>query len=142
METVRKITKRDNYDAIMKLLDICESNGVFIEDEDITYDSLRKHVNNELSILDRKAESAAKRATKKREEGDELREKIYAVLDDEYMIIDDIVKLLDNEYSQQEITPRISQLIKLGRVEKDKVTVEASVEGGKTRHRTGYRRIG
>lgn len=137
-----KITKRNCYSELLGLIDYCEAQGVELQFESMTYEALKEHIENEINLLDNKAEAARKRAEKKREEGDELREKIYGVLDDNYMILDDIVKLLGDVYTPQKITPRISQLVKLGRVEKGTVSVESKSEDGKTERRTAYKRIG
>ena len=143
--TIKKPTKKANYAAIVAILNAAESNGLELDGTEITYDSLRDFVDHEVELLDNKAAAAAKRAAAKKVEGDALREKIYDVLTDEPMTINEIVKALDDEdISAQMVTARLTQLAspEVNRVEKKTVTVPASSEGGKSKKLSAYRRIG
>lgn len=143
--TVKKPTKKANYSAILAILNAAESNGLELDGTEITYDSLRDFVEHEVELLDNKAAAAAKRAAAKKVEGDALREKIYDVLTDEPMTINEIVKALDDEdISAQMVTARLTQLAspEVNRVVKETVTVLASSEGGKSKKLSAYRRIG
>lgn len=143
--TVKKPTKKANYAAIVAILNAAENNGLELDGTEITYDSLRDFVEHEIELLDNKAAAAAKRAAAKKVEGDALREKIYDVLTDEPMTINEIVKALDDEdISAQMVTARLTQLAspEVNRVAKETVTVPASSEGGKSKKLSAYRRIG
>lgn len=140
-----KVTKKANYAAIVAILNAAESNGLELDGTEITYDSLRDFVDHEVELLDNKAAAAAKRAAAKKVEGDALREKIYDVLTDKPMTINEIVKALDDEdISAQMVTARLTQLAspEANRVVKETVTVPASGEGGKSKKLSAYRRIG
>lgn len=142
--TVKKPTKKANYNAILSILSVAENEGLVLESSEITYDSLREFVEHEVELLDNKA-AAAKRAAAKKVEGDALREKIYEVLGDEPMTINDIVKALnDEDISAQMVTARLTQLAspEVNRVAKETVSVPASTEGGKSKKLSAYRRIG
>ena len=143
--TIKKPTKKANYSAILAILDAAEANGLTLEGGEITYDSLREFVEHEIELLDNKAAAAAKRAAAKKVEGDALRERIYDVLTDEPMTINDIVKALDDpDVSNQMVTARLTQLAspEVNRVAKEQITVPASTEGGKSKKLSAYRRIG
>lgn len=143
--TVKKPTKSANYNALKSILDAAESNGMILNAEDITYETLREFIDHELEMLANKAAAARKRAADKRMEGDALREKIYGVLSEtEFMTIADIVKALnDEDVSPQMVTARLTQLAapEVAKVEKDMVTVPASAEGGKSKKLSAYRRM-
>lgn len=143
--TVKKPTKKENYSAVIGILDAAENEGIELNLGEITYDSLREFVNHEIELLDNKAAAAAKRAAAKKVEGDALRERIYDVLTDEPMLINDIVKALnDEDVSSQMVIARLSQLAspEVNRVVKEDITVLASSEGGKSKKLAGYRRNG
>ena len=136
----KKTTKRTNYETLTSILAWMNEN---VENEAWDYAELTAFVAKEIENLDKKAEAAKVRAAKQKEKGDALREEIYGVLDTEnFMSIPEIIKALDNaDITSQKITPRLTQLIELKRVEKGEVTVPAATEGGKTRKIAGYRAI-
>lgn len=143
--TVKKPTKKTNYNVILAILDYAENHGATIDAEGVTYESLRDFIGHEVELLDNKAAAAAKRAADKRQAGDELREKVAGVLDTEkFMTINEIVNALgDPDISAQMVTARLTQLAspEVGRVEKTTVTVPAATEGGKSRKVSAYRAI-
>lgn len=143
--TNKKVTKKTNYNVISDLLNWAEAQGYEIDVEGVTYDSMHVFVDHELTLLDNKAAAAAKRAADKKVAGDELREKVFNVLDtEEFMTINDIVKALDDEdISAQMVTARLTQLVspEVARVEKSTVVVPAATEGGKNRKVSAYRAI-
>lgn len=141
MSATKKITKKEQYNILLGILDFAENQGASIE---VGFDTLRDFVNHEIELLDGKAAAAQKRAAAKKEEGDALREEVYGVLsDNEYMTIDQIVDALGNpDVTRNMVTSRLTQLGKLDRVEKDTVPVESGAEGGKTRKVSAYRRKG
>ncbi len=142
--TTKKITKREQYAAILNILDAAQ-NAIELDMGEITYDTLSEFINDEIRLLDNKAAKAKERAAAKKVEGDALREDIYNVLSDtEYMTINDIVKALDREdVTPNMVTARLTQLVspEIARVEKDVVSVPASGEGGKSKKLSGYRRL-
>ena len=78
--TVKKPTKKANYNAILSILSAAEGEGLVLESTEITYDSLREFIEHEVELLDNKAAAAAKRAAAKKVEGDALRQASYAML--------------------------------------------------------------
>ena len=74
MKTTDRTTKRDFYEAIIKAMETGETN---IEPAKII-----EFCENEIALLDKKADKAKERAAAKKAEVDELMEKVYAVLSD------------------------------------------------------------
>ena len=142
MTTVKKITKKAMYATVLDILADAESRG-FALPEGMDFGALSDFVNHEIELLDKKAESAAKRAADKKVAGDALRDRIFGVLSDtEFKTTTEIVSALgDPDVSSQMVTARLTQLIHLEQVEKDSVTVPASGEGGKSRKVVAYRRL-
>lgn len=140
----KKPTKKENYNAILNILDLAEANGFELH-EGIDFAGLKEFATHEIELLDSKAASAQKRAAAKKVEGDALRDKIYGVLSDsDYMIIRDITAALeDPDVSDQMVTARLGQMAKLDppMVEKTTVTVQSTVEGGKAKKLSAYRRV-
>lgn len=133
----KKVTKREYYNVLIDAL-----NGTPSFNERITQEDTINFIHKEIQLLENKAEAAQKRAAQKKEAGDELRERIYEVLDTEnYMNINEVVEALnDPDISMQMVSPRIAQLVSLNRVEKDSISIKAS-DGGRTRKRTVYKKI-
>ena len=137
----KKITKRDVLTAILAM---AEDGNMHIEDfgEGLTDAAVAEYCVKEMENLDKKIERTKAAAAKKREEGDELTEKVYALLTDEFQIIADITAQIDDpEISVNKVTARLSNLVKFGKAEKSEVTVPG-VEGQKTRRVMAYRLIG
>ena len=141
--TTTKISKKTKFAVILDVLDNAQASG-FALPEGLDYGMLYDFVNHEVELLDKKAESAAKRAADKKVQGDALRDRIYGTLSDtEFKTIPEIVKELDDaDVSAQMVTSRLTQLAGLGKVEKDSITVPATAEGGKSRKVVAYRAIG
>ena len=140
--TTAKISKKTKFATVLDVLAFAEDNG-FSLPEGIDYGMLSDFVNHEVELLDKKAESAAKRAADKKVQGDALRDRIAGVLSDtEFKTIAEIVKdLADPDVSAQMVTARLTQLIHLEQVEKDSVTVPAATEDGKARKVVAYRKL-
>lgn len=140
MSATKKITKKEQYNVLLGLIDYAEEAGAAI-DGDVTYDGLREFVNHEIELLDSKAAAAQKRAAAKKEEGDALREEVYNTLSDtEYMTIDQIVDAIGNpDVTRNMVTSRLTQLGKQDRIEKDQISAGGG-EGAKTRKVSAYRR--
>ena len=143
MNKTVKFNKKAQFATVLDILAFAEDNN-FVLPEGLDYGMLSDFVNHEIELLDKKAESAAKRAADKKVAGDALRERIYNVLSDtEFKTISEIVKdLSDPDVSPQMVTARLTQLIHLEQVEKDSVTVPAATDEGKSRKVTAYRKIG
>ena len=141
--TTTKTTKKACFEMLAEIVNAAQANGIVIDSDNITFDSLNDFIENEISILNNKAVAAKERASKKKAAGDALRAKVYDVLSDtEFMIIDDIVKALDDEdVSPQMVTSRLKQLVDNGQVKKDTVTKAATAEGGKSRKLSAYCKI-
>lgn len=138
MNTTKKITKRDLYSIVSAIITEAENQGFGLP-EGVTFADLTEFVDHEVELLDKKAESAAKRAATKREVGDALREKIASALTDEYQPIAAIVAALgDSGITPQMATPRLKQLCDIGFAEKDQVTVPGV--DGKSRKVSAYKR--
>lgn len=137
----KKITKRDNYETILQILDWMQENNANAE---IAYDDLKTFINKEIENLDKKAIAAKARAAKQKEKGDELREEIFNVLSTEdFMSIPDIIKALDNaDITAQRVASRLTQLFNLNRIEKSEITIPAATDKGKGRKAVAYRAIG
>jgi len=142
MTTSKKITKKAQYATILDILAYAEDND-FALPEGLDFGMLSDFVNHEIELLDKKAESAAKRAADKKVAGDALRDRIYGVLSDtEFKTIAEIVKELgDPDVSAQMVTARLTQLGSLNQIEKDSVTVPAATDGGKARKVVAYRKL-
>ena len=142
MTTSKKITKKALFATVLDVLAFAEDND-FVLPEGIDFGMLSDFANHEIELLDKKAESAAKRAADKKVAGDALRDRIYGVLSDtEFKTISEIVKELgDPDVSAQMVTARLTQLGSLGQIEKDSVTVPAAGEGGKARKVVAYRKL-
>ena len=143
MTTSKKITKKAQYATILDILAYAEDNE-FALPEGLDFGMLSDFVNHEIELLDKKAESAAKRAADKKVAGDALRDRIYGVLSDtEFKTIAEIVKELnDPDVSAQMVTARLTQLNSLEQIDKDSVTVPAATDGGKARKVVAYKRKG
>ena len=136
------MTKKTMYATVLDILADAENRG-FALPEGMDFGALSDFVNHEIELLDKKAESAAKRAADKKVAGDALRDRIYGVLSDtEFKTTGEIVSALgDPDVSSQMVTARLTQLINLEQVEKDSVTIPASGEGGKSRKVVAYRKL-
>ena len=112
MTTVKKITKKAMYATVLDILADAESRG-FALPEGMDFGALSDFVNHEIELLDKKAESAAKRAADKKVAGDALRDRIFGVLSDtEFKTTTEIVSALgDPDVSSQMVTARLTQLI-------------------------------
>ena len=133
-----KITKRDNLDALTALLTAAQNANITGFD----YDALNTYVTNEIGLLNKKAAAAKARAEKTKAEGDALRDEVYGLLNDaEFTPIASLVAAINREdVTAQKITARLTQLVKLGKVEKSELTIENAE--GKSRKVQGYRTIG
>ena len=110
--TEKKITKRDNFNAII---------GVLI---DADREDLAKVIEHEIELLDAKSSKAKATAAKKKAEGDALRDAVQAVLTDEFQTIADITAKVEGEdVSTAKVQYRLNALVGAGIAVKEQVTV-------------------
>lgn len=114
MATEKKITKRDNFNAIIEVL------------TDAGRDDLAKVIEHEIELLDNKAAKAKENAAKKKTEGDELTAAVEAALTDELTTIADITAKVEfeGEITQAKVQYRLNQLVKNDKAVKEQITVE------------------
>ena len=131
---MKKITKRERFEAVKALAVASVSAGI----EGVDVDGLVEFCDKEIEALDRKAAKAKETAAKKRAEGDELTERVFAAVGSDPLTIDDIVEILDDEEaSKGKVQYRLSQLHRAGRVDKVQVAVGGG-ENGKARKLVAY----
>lgn len=108
--TNTKITKRDNYKTLIAIVEASDR-----EDKE----QLIEFLNKEIRLLINRADKEKERAAKKKVDGDELREKVEKLIGEDWITPDDIVAALDEtEVTRNKVIARVSQLIKIGKVEK------------------------
>lgn len=135
MKTTDRTTKRDFYEAIIKAMETGET--------DIESTKIIEFCENEIALLDKKADKAKERAAAKKAEADELMDKVYAVLSDtEFMTRNAVMDALGDmpeDVSISKVGARLTKLVGAEKVEKAEQTV-ANAEGKKSKV-MGYRKI-
>lgn len=117
-----KVTKRNVIEALMAMNFV---DDVQVGDVIVTPADIKETLEKSLASLENKAVKAKERAAQKKVEGDELRDKIESVLDDDFKTIADIIDAVDIEdLTPAKVSSRVGQLVKLGRVEKEQVKVD------------------
>ena len=141
VKIMKKITKRDMYEAIKGLAD---SGALHMQDfnEDISDSAVAEFCEKEIALLDKKAAKAKETAAKKKAEGDELTDAVRAVLSpDEFQSIADVAAQIEGEdVTVSKVTYRLTQLVRNGEAEKQEISV-AGGEGQKSRKIMAYRLI-
>ena len=108
----KKITKRDNFNAIIEVL------------TDAGREDLAKVIEHEIELLDNKAAKAKATAAKKKTEGDALRDAVQAVLTDELQTIADVTaKVEGDEITSAKVQFRLNALVNAGIASKEQVVV-------------------
>lgn len=110
----KKVTKRENFEAIIAVL-----NEAGRED-------LAKVVAHEIELLDNKAAKAKAKAAEKKTEGDALRNAVQAVLTDELATIKEITEKVEFEGfdgSQAKVQYRLNALVNAEIAVKEQVSV-------------------
>lgn len=116
--TEKKITKRDRFEEIKALL---ADNADIVE-----------FCDNEIALLDGKAEKAKARNAKKKAEGDALQDAVLAVITDELQTIADITAQVEgDDVTKAKVQARLTKLVNAGVIVKEQVSVE--VDGKKTK---------
>lgn len=115
-------TKKAVIQALMAMNFV---DDVQVGDVIVTPADIKETLEKSLASLENKAVKARERAQAKKIEGDELRDKIESVLDDDFKTIADIIAAVDVEdLTPAKVSSRVGQLVKLGRVEKEQVKVD------------------
>ena len=109
-----KVTKANVLAAINAVVD--ENVEVTVGDVVVTGADIKAYVDTTLAQLEKKAEKARERAAEKKVEGDELRDRVAAILtEDNYVTIAEIVTALnDEDVTPGKVTARLTQLCKAG----------------------------
>lgn len=95
------------------------------------YEEKIAFIDEQVKQIDTKADKARERAANKKAEGDALREAIYNTLTSEPKTIPAIcAELGDEEITEAKVRARLSQLVSLDRVEKEKVKVDGGEKMG------------
>ena len=135
MEKINNVTKRELYTAIREVF---ENSDTSIGD--VTPDMIIEFCDKEIAALDRRAEKARENAAKRKADGDDMTEAVYAALTDEFATIAAITLATDFEdVTVGKVQYRLKTLVDSNRAEKQEITVE---ENGKSRKAMGFRRIG
>ena len=112
MEKTVKITKKDNFIAIVNVL------------EDAGRTDLADVIKHEIELLENKAAKAKETAAKKKVEGDALRDAVQAVLTDELCTIADITAKIEGEdVTAAKVQFRLNALVNAGIARKEQVVV-------------------
>lgn len=128
----KKITKREMFEAI-KIG--CETGKWTVSDVEVA-----EFCNKEIEALDRKAAKAKEIAAKKKSEPDVLSDAIAEVLTDEFELIANIVKKIDNEDATNgKVQYRLNKLVEAGIAEKSELSVGGG-EAGRARKLVGFRK--
>ena len=112
------MTKREIYDVI---------ESVFSTIDNENAGEVLNMVAKERAALDRKNEKAKERAAEKRAAGDELRERVYAVIEEagEPITVNGILEAMcDSSLTPAKVTARTRQLVAAGVVSKGQVKID------------------
>lgn len=121
MATTKKITKKDKFEMLRG----------FIPTDFEQYDTLIEFIDNEIGMIDKKADKARARAEIAKAEGDEMRAVVESALTDEWQSIASILEVIGNEeFTKGKVSARLGALVKQGVVEKESQTIE----GKRTMH--------
>lgn len=123
----KKITKAEMLNSLKELV----STSVEIDEE--TKVAYSEFIDKELASLEKRKESAQRRAAANKEASDALTEEILAVVRNsgDTLFVDDIVNALDNpEVTRNKVTARLGKLVNGGAVVKEVIKVEGSRKMG------------
>lgn len=117
----KKITKKDKFEMLRD----------FIPTDFEQYDTLIEFIDNEIAMIDKKADKARARAEITKAEGDEMRAVVESALTDEWQSIASILEVIGNEeFTKGKVSARLGALVKQGIVEKESQTID----GKRTMH--------
>lgn len=117
-----KITEREIYTSII--------NGT------ADRETLVKFAEKKIAQLDKRNASAKARVERKRAEGNEITEAVYAVLGSEPMTRNQVVSAMGTDLSVAKIGAKLNALVKDGRVQKE--TIKIAGEDGKAKSAVAY----
>lgn len=107
----KRITKRDNYEALREIVE--KSN---VENAEM----LVEFIDKQIEMIDNKSAKAKEKAAEKRAEGDELRAVIKSVLTNEYQTVDAITAQIEGEdITKAKVVARLTQLVNNGEAVKE-----------------------
>ena len=125
----KKITKRDNFTAIVEVL------------TNAGREDLAAVMTHEIDLLDAKSSKAKARAVEKKAENDALADIVASVLGEDFETIPAItgkVTELDETATVSKVQYRLVQLVKSGKAEASDIKVS---DGTKTRTLKGYKKV-
>lgn len=114
MEEKKKMTKKEYFEAIIKVLS--EDN----------HTDLINFCQDQIVLLDNKSKKAKEKAAEKKANGDALRQLVQDTLTQEYQTISEIYSKIGNQeqYSKAKVTSRLTQLVKAGLADKTDIKTE------------------
>lgn len=116
MSEVKKVTKKENYEMLMEIV---ENSNSEMKAELIDF------ITKQIESIDAKAAKAKEKAAEKRAEGDELRAAVKAVLTEELQTAETILAQIEGEeLTKAKIVARLTQLVKNGEASKEEVKTE------------------
>lgn len=123
----KKMTKIEMFTALKELV----ATSVEIDEE--TKTAYEEFIDKELASIEKRKESAQKRAAANKEVSDALTNEILAIVqnNDTVMLVDDIVEALGNEeITRNKVTARLGKLVANGDIVKNTVKVDGSRKMG------------
>ena len=116
MSEVKKVTKKENYEMLMEIV---ENSNSEMKAELVDF------ITKQIESIDVKAAKAKEKAAEKRAEGDELRAAVKAVLTEELQTAETILSQIEGEeLTKAKIVARLTQLVKNGEASKEEVKTE------------------
>ena len=116
MSEVKKVTKKENYEMLMEIV---ENSNSEMKAELVDF------IAKQIESIDAKAAKAKEKAAEKRAEGDELRAAVKSVLTEELQTAEEILaQFEDEELTKAKIVARLTQLINNGEAVKEEVKTE------------------
>ena len=116
MSEVKKVTKKENYEMLMEIV---ENSNSEMKVELVDF------ITKQIESIDAKAAKAKEKAAEKRAEGDELRAAVKAVLTEELQTAETILSQIEGEeLTKAKIVARLTQLVKNGEASKEEVKTE------------------
>ena len=140
-----KITKRDNYNTLLALVNDAQSEGMLKAEGE--YERLVQFINHEIELMDKRTEKAKTYAkNKSAKAGDELADMALEALKEigDVATIADIVEVVNKNYENAGATSgklayRLNKLVEAGLAEKSDVVIKE--EGKGSRKVNGYKAI-
>lgn len=123
----KKITKAEMFNSLKELV----SASTSIDEE--TKTAYNEFIDKELASLEKRKESAQKRAAAQKEASDALTENILTVIKNavDVVLVDDIVNAFDSpEITRNKVTARLGKLVNGGLITKEVIKVDGSRKMG------------